>query len=64
MLIIEDESMVGMLIEDMLGDLGCVVAGAAAQLDDAVRQVSTLEFDVRSWTSISTAHPAFPLPWC
>jgi CheY-like chemotaxis protein len=35
-LVLEDESLVSMMIEDMLGDLGCVVIGPFARLDDAL----------------------------
>jgi CheY-like chemotaxis protein len=36
-LVAEDEALVSMLIEDMLSDLGVVVVGPAANLDDALR---------------------------
>lgn len=45
-LIVEDESMVTMLIEDFLADMGCAVAGIASRLDDALSSVSALDFDV------------------
>ncbi len=35
-LVVEDEMMIAMLIEDMLGDLGCVVVGPAHGLDAAL----------------------------
>jgi CheY-like chemotaxis protein len=35
-LIIEDEVLIGMLLEDMLGDLGYEVAGTAARIEDAL----------------------------
>lgn len=35
-LVVEDEMMVSMLIEDMLGDLGCEVVGPASRLDEAL----------------------------
>jgi CheY-like chemotaxis protein len=44
-LIIEDESLVMMLIEDTLFDIGCAVAGTASRLDDAMKKVSSLAFD-------------------
>jgi CheY-like chemotaxis protein len=43
--IVEDESMVVMLIEDFLEELGCEVAGVASRLDEAVEKVSALSFD-------------------
>jgi CheY-like chemotaxis protein len=45
-LIIEDESMVTMLIEDTLADIGCEVAGTASRLDEARKKASSLCFDV------------------
>jgi CheY-like chemotaxis protein len=43
--VVEDESMVSMLIEDMLADLGCEVTGTAAHLDDAVNQLTRIAVD-------------------
>ena len=40
-LIIEDESMVAMLMEDMLHDIGCTVVGMVARFDDALKQATT-----------------------
>jgi len=39
-LVVEDESMVSMLMEDMLHDLGCTVVGMVARFDDALRQAT------------------------
>lgn len=44
-LIVEDEAMISMLIEDLLEDMGCSVAGLASDLDSALASVSSLEFD-------------------
>lgn len=44
-LVVEDEMMVSMLIEDMLGDLGCHVVGPAARLDEALSLAQTAELD-------------------
>ncbi len=35
-LLVEDEAMIAMLLEDMLGDLGCEVVGPAYALDPAL----------------------------
>jgi hypothetical protein len=35
--IVEDESMVSMLIEDRLADMGCAVAGVASNVEEAGR---------------------------
>jgi CheY-like chemotaxis protein len=35
-LVIEDESPIALMIEDMLQDMGCAIAGSAATVDDAL----------------------------
>ena len=45
-LIVEDESLVSMLIEDTLADIGCTVVSVASRLEEAMRKVSSLEFDL------------------
>ena len=44
-LVVEDEMMVSMLIEDMLGDLGCHVVGPAARLEEALSLAQHAELD-------------------
>ncbi|HEU0060931.1 MAG TPA: response regulator, partial [Hyphomicrobiaceae bacterium] len=39
-LVVEDESMVSMLMEDMLQDLGCTVVGTVARFDDALKRAT------------------------
>jgi CheY-like chemotaxis protein len=45
-LVIEDESMVMMLLQDMLEDIGCVVAGSASRIEEAIEKARSLVFDV------------------
>jgi DNA-binding NarL/FixJ family response regulator len=45
-LVIEDESMVTMLIHDTLVDIGCEVVGSASRFDDAVEKARSLSFEV------------------
>jgi CheY-like chemotaxis protein len=45
-LIVEDELMIRMLLEDMLGDFGCVVAAEAGTIDAALALVRDTAFDV------------------
>jgi CheY-like chemotaxis protein len=45
-LVVEDEAMAAMLLEDMLGSLGCEVVGVAARLDVAQQQAQTVAIDV------------------
>jgi CheY-like chemotaxis protein len=44
-LVVEDEAPIAMMIEDMLEDMGCVVAGSVATVDDALQSVEKGGFD-------------------
>ena len=46
MLVVEDEAMLSLELETMLLNMGCVIAGTAAKLDDALRIAGSSEFDV------------------
>lgn len=39
-LVVEDEPMVAMVLEDMLADLGCTLAGSAATLSEALTAIA------------------------
>lgn len=45
-LVVEDEALLSLDLEDMLRKLGCVVAGTAAKVDDALAMARTSDFDV------------------
>jgi CheY-like chemotaxis protein len=45
-LIVEDEAMVAMLIEDILDEMGCKVAGIASELGEALTKSEEEEFDI------------------
>jgi CheY-like chemotaxis protein len=45
-LVVEDDAMLSLNLETMLADLGCVVAGTADKLDDALQIARTSDFDV------------------
>ncbi len=45
-LLIEDETLVAMLIEDMLTDAGSVIAGAAARLSEAIAMAGDEALDI------------------
>ena len=45
-LVVEDELMIRMLLEDMLGELGYTVAAEAARIDEALEATKTTEFDL------------------
>jgi CheY-like chemotaxis protein len=45
-LVVEDESLVAMLVEDLLAELGCTVSGSPATVADALAAVAGGGFDV------------------
>lgn len=45
-LVVEDEGFVALLIEDMLQDLGCVIAASVARLTEALETAATAEVDL------------------
>lgn len=44
-LVVEDEVIVGMLLEDMLGELGFQVVAISTRLEEAVRLARTIDID-------------------
>ncbi|WP_339032585.1 response regulator [Bradyrhizobium symbiodeficiens] len=44
--VVEDESLVMMLLEDSLVDAGCEIAGMASRVDDALEKAAALSYDV------------------
>lgn len=44
-LVVEDETPIAMMIEDMLQDMGCIVVGSAATIESALRLVERGGFD-------------------
>lgn len=44
--LVEDESLITMLLVDMLADIGGTVVGVASRLDEAIEKASSLTFDV------------------
>jgi len=45
-LVVEDEVIVGMLLEDMLRELGCEVAAISTHLEQALQLARTLDIDL------------------
>jgi len=45
-LVVEDEMMVAMLVEDMLTDLGYVVATVASRMESAIEHAERADFDL------------------
>ncbi|MGH6841612.1 MAG: response regulator [Methylocella sp.] len=44
--LVEDESLIAMLLADMLTEIGGTVVGVASRLDEAIEMASSLTFDV------------------
>ncbi len=45
MLVVEDDSLISMMLEEFLEDLGCDVVGSAANLREGLRQAGALALD-------------------
>ncbi|MGH8146695.1 MAG: response regulator [Rhodanobacteraceae bacterium] len=45
-LVVEDDAMLSMLLQDLLTEMGCVIAGSASRFEDASHKCGALEFDV------------------
>ena len=60
-LVVEDESLVSMLIEDILTDLGCVVVGVAARLDQGIDAISAFSFDAAIVDVNLNGSPSYPI---
>jgi CheY-like chemotaxis protein len=60
-LVAEDEALVAMLVEDMLGDIGCTVIGPAANLDEALELARDSEIDVALLDVNLAGRPVFPV---
>jgi hypothetical protein len=63
-LLVEDETLVAMLLEDMIADLGGTVIGSASRVGRALEMVADpgCAIDWRFWTSISAAKRCFRSP--
>lgn len=44
--LVEDETMIRMMVAEMLVDLGYSIAGEAGDVDEALRLVETVDFDI------------------
>lgn len=60
-LVVEDDSAVAMLIEDMLEELGYQIAASAPRLANAFEIIDTLDFDVAILDVNVDGEPVFPL---
>jgi CheY-like chemotaxis protein len=60
-LVVEDEVLVGMLIEEMLHELGYEVAGLSTHLDQAIALARTAAFDVALLDINLNGQQSFPV---
>ena len=60
-LVVEDEVLVGMLIEEMLRELGYEIAGLSTHLDQAVTLARTAQFDVALLDINLNGRQSFPV---
>ena len=60
-LVVEDEVLVGMLIEEMLRELGYEIAGLSTHLDQAVTLARTARFDVALLDINLNGRQSFPV---
>ena len=60
-LVVEDEVLIGMVLEDILDMLGCTLTGSAATMDEAWRLVEAHEFDVAILDVNIGSDPVYPL---
>lgn len=60
-LVVEDEMLVSMLVEDMLSDLGCMVVGPAAEIDEAMNLVKSADIDMALLDVNLAGKPIFPV---
>ena len=60
-LVVEDEMLVSMLVEDMLGDLGCTVVGPAAELEEAMSLARSADIDLALLDVNLGGKPIFPV---
>jgi len=60
-LVVEDEPLIGMLLEDMLTDLGYEVAASASRLDDAIKVAQEQQFHAAILDVNLNGHTIFPV---
>lgn len=60
-LVVEDESLVAMLLETMLEDMGCVTVGPAATVDEGVAMAGEAGLDAALLDVNVAGRPVFPV---
>ena len=60
-LVVEDEVMIRMLLEDMLGELGYTIAAEAARIEEALEATKNADFDLAILDANLNGQPASPV---
>ena len=60
-LVVEDELMIRMLLEDMLGELGYTIAAEAARIEEALEATKNADFDLAILDANLNGQPASPV---
>src|SRR5438876_10264945 len=60
-LVVEDEPMIRMLLEDMLGELGYTVTAEAGRIEEALQAVKTADFDLAILDVNLDGEPVLPV---
>ena len=60
-LVVEDELMIRMLLEDMLGELGYTIAAEAARVEEALEAAKSADFDLAILDVNLDGHPISPV---
>jgi CheY-like chemotaxis protein len=60
-LIVEDELMIRLLLEDMLSELGYIVAAEAARMDEALEAMKNADFDLAILDANLNGQPVSPV---
>ena len=60
-LIVEDEVMIRILLEDMLGELGYTIAAEAARIEEALEATKNADFDLAILDADLNGQPASPV---
>jgi CheY-like chemotaxis protein len=60
-LVVEDEPMIRMLLEDVLGELGYAVAAEAADIEEALEATKNADFDLAILDADLNGQPALPV---
>jgi CheY-like chemotaxis protein len=60
-LIVEDELMIRLLLEDMLSELGYIVAAEAARMDEALEAMKNADFDLAILDANLNGEPVSPV---